>query len=135
MRVRTIVVVGVALTFAAVVGATIAQAVRERSWGPIWLDAWVPAVTAERCAAQLLRGDLAGSPEEVAGRLLAIQAQDPRGARLAIRARSAGLSAADVDSALARRSHRTAERRERGWSRVRCRPCVPTHGLRDEPVP
>jgi winged helix DNA-binding protein len=62
------------------------------------------AVTAERCAAQLLRGDPAGSPEEVAGRLLAIQAQDPRGARLAIRARSAGLSAADVDSALARRS-------------------------------
>jgi hypothetical protein len=62
------------------------------------------AVTAERCAAQLLRGDLADSAEEVAGRLLAIQAQDPRGARLAIRARSAGLSAADVDSALARRS-------------------------------
>lgn len=49
------------------------------------------AVTAERCAAQLLRGDAAGSAEEVAGRLLAIQAQDPRGARLAIRARSAGL--------------------------------------------
>jgi hypothetical protein len=40
----------------------------------------------------------------VASRLLAIQAQDPRGARLAVRARSAGLSAADVDSALARRS-------------------------------
>jgi Winged helix DNA-binding domain len=35
---------------------------------------------------------------------LAIQAPDPRGARLAIRARSAGLSASDVDSALARRS-------------------------------
>ena len=62
------------------------------------------AVTGERCAAQLLRGELAGSAEEVAARLLAIQAQDPRGARLAIRARSAGLSAADVDSALARRS-------------------------------
>ncbi len=62
------------------------------------------AVTAQRCAAQLLRGDPAGSAEEVAGRLLAIQAQDPRGARLAIRARSAGLSASDVDSALARRS-------------------------------
>jgi hypothetical protein len=40
----------------------------------------------------------------VAGRLLAIQAQDPRGARLAIRARSAGLSAADVDAALTRGS-------------------------------
>jgi hypothetical protein len=62
------------------------------------------AVTAERCAAQLLRGDPAGSAEEVAGRLLAVQAQDLRGARLAIRARSAGLSASDVDSALTRRS-------------------------------
>jgi predicted MFS family arabinose efflux permease len=58
------------------------------------------AVTARRCAAQRLGRDLAGSPEEVAGHLLAIQAQDPRGARLAIRARSAGLSAADVDAAL-----------------------------------
>lgn len=36
----------------------------------------------------------------VARRLLAIQGQDQRGARLAIRARSAGLSAADVDYAL-----------------------------------
>jgi hypothetical protein len=61
-------------------------------------------VTAERCAAQLLGGEPAGSAEEVAERLLAIQAQDPRGARLTIRARSAGLSASDVDSALARRS-------------------------------
>ena len=62
------------------------------------------AVTAERCAAQLLRGDPAGSAGEVAGRLLAIQAQDLRAARLAIRARSAGVSASDVDSALTRRS-------------------------------
>jgi hypothetical protein len=61
------------------------------------------AVTAERCAAQLLCGDPARSPEEVAGRLLAIQAQDPRGARLTIRARSAGLSASDVDAALTHR--------------------------------
>jgi hypothetical protein len=61
-------------------------------------------VTAERCAAQLLAGDAAGSAEEVARRLLAIQAQDPRGARLTVRARSAGLSAADVDAALERRS-------------------------------
>jgi hypothetical protein len=36
----------------------------------------------------------------VAERLLAVQGQDPRGARLAIRARSSGLSAADVDRAL-----------------------------------
>ncbi len=62
------------------------------------------AVTAQRCAAQLLSGDPAASPEEVTGRLLAVQAQDPRGARLAVRARSAGLSAADVDCALGRRS-------------------------------
>ena len=61
-------------------------------------------MTAERCAAQLLCGDPAGSVEEVTGRLLAIQAQDPRGARLTVRARSAGLSAADVDTALTRRS-------------------------------
>jgi Winged helix DNA-binding domain len=61
------------------------------------------AVTAERCAAQLLGGDPAGSAEEVAGRLLAIQAQDLRGARLTVRARSAGLSASDVDAALSQR--------------------------------
>jgi hypothetical protein len=36
----------------------------------------------------------------VTSRLLAVQAQDPRGARLAIRARSSGLTAADVDRAL-----------------------------------
>ena len=62
------------------------------------------AVTAERCAAQLLGGDPASSAEDVAGRLLAIQAQDLRGARLAIRARSAELSASDVDFALTRGS-------------------------------
>lgn len=61
------------------------------------------AVTAQRCAAQLLCGGPAHSAEEVAGRLLAIQAQDPRGARLTVRARSAGLSAADVDAALTQR--------------------------------
>jgi hypothetical protein len=36
----------------------------------------------------------------VAERLLAVQAQDPRGVRLAIRARTTGLTAADVDRAL-----------------------------------
>jgi Winged helix DNA-binding domain len=58
------------------------------------------AVTAERCAAQLLSGPPAGRAVEVAGRLLAVQGQDPRGARLAVRARTAGLFAADVDRAL-----------------------------------
>jgi hypothetical protein len=54
----------------------------------------------ERFSAQLLTGEPARSAEEVTGRLLAVQAQDPRGARLAIRPRSAGLTAADVDRAL-----------------------------------
>jgi Winged helix DNA-binding domain len=39
-------------------------------------------------------------PVDVAERLLAIQGQDPRGARLAVRARTTGLSAADVDREL-----------------------------------
>ncbi len=66
-------------------------------------SAAAPAQTqmlAERSAAQLLSGPLADSAEAVAGRLLAIQGQDPRGARLAIRARSTGLTAAGVDQAL-----------------------------------
>jgi len=58
------------------------------------------AVVSRRCAAQLLSGPPARSPVEVVDRLLAVQGQDPRGARLAIRARSAGLTAADVDRAL-----------------------------------
>ncbi len=57
-------------------------------------------LVAQRLAAQLLSGTPARATAEVAGRLLAIQAQDPRGARLAVRARSHGLSAADVDTAL-----------------------------------
>ena len=55
---------------------------------------------AERLTAQLLAGPPARDPVAVAERLLAIQAQDPRGARLAVRARSTGLTAADVDRAL-----------------------------------
>jgi hypothetical protein len=57
-----------------------------------------------RFAAQLLTGPPAADPVAVAERLLAIQAQDLRGARLAIRARSCGLTAADVDNALASRA-------------------------------
>lgn len=56
-------------------------------------------IVAERIAAQGLSGEPARDPVAVAQRLLAVQGQDPRGARLAIRARSAGLSAADVDRA------------------------------------
>ncbi len=57
-------------------------------------------VLGERFTAQGLSGDPARSPVAVAERLLAIQGQDPRGARLAIRARSVGLTAAYVDRAL-----------------------------------
>lgn len=53
-----------------------------------------------RLTAQQLAGPPARDAPSVARRLLAIQAQDPRGARLAIRARTRGLSAADVDRAL-----------------------------------
>jgi hypothetical protein len=68
--------------------------------GEAGLTAAQARVTAERAAAQLLSGPPAGRAEEVAGRLLAIQGQDPRGARLAVRVRSQGLSAADIDHAL-----------------------------------
>ena len=54
----------------------------------------------ERLAAQLLAGPPARDPVAVVARITAVQAQDARGARLAIRARSAGLVAADVDRAL-----------------------------------
>jgi Winged helix DNA-binding domain len=57
-------------------------------------------VLAERLTAQLLSGPPAGAVCDVVRRILAVQAQDPRGARLAIRARSAGLTAHDVDRAL-----------------------------------
>ena len=53
-----------------------------------------------RLASQLLTGAPARTPEAVVDRLLAVQAQDGRGARLGVRARSAGLVAADVDRAL-----------------------------------
>jgi hypothetical protein len=59
-----------------------------------------PGILAQRLRAQGLSGAPARDPVAVAERLLAVQGQDPRGARLAIRARSAGLSAADVDRAL-----------------------------------
>jgi len=55
---------------------------------------------AQRLAAQLLSGPPAEGTAEVARWLLAVQAQDPRGARLTIRARSRATSAADVDAAL-----------------------------------
>jgi Winged helix DNA-binding domain len=55
---------------------------------------------AERLTAQMLTGAPLRDSVAIVQRLLAVQGQDPRGARLAIRARSSGLSAADVDRAL-----------------------------------
>lgn len=55
---------------------------------------------AQRLTAQLLAGEPARDPVAVAERLLAVQGQDPRGVRLAVRARSTGLSATNVDRAL-----------------------------------
>jgi hypothetical protein len=60
----------------------------------------VSMVHRRRLAAQQLSGPAAGSAEAVVERLLAVQGQDPRGARLAVRARSTGVSAADVDAGL-----------------------------------
>jgi hypothetical protein len=57
-------------------------------------------VVAERLRSQLLAGKPARDAVAVTHRLLAVQGQDTRGARLAIRARSSGLTAADVDRAL-----------------------------------
>ena len=57
-------------------------------------------MVAERLTAQLLAGEPARSAEAVVERLLAVQGQDPRGARLAVRARTGGVSAGDVDRAL-----------------------------------
>lgn len=54
----------------------------------------------ERLTAQALAGEPLRSAEGVAERLLAVQGQDPRGARLAVRARTSGVTAADVDRAL-----------------------------------
>ncbi|MDQ2725842.1 MAG: winged helix DNA-binding domain-containing protein [Actinomycetota bacterium] len=57
-------------------------------------------LTALRCQAQLLSGGAATDPVDVAGRLLAIQAQDPRGFRLAVRSRTTGVAVEDLERAL-----------------------------------
>jgi DNA glycosylase AlkZ-like len=58
------------------------------------------AVRRARLSAQLLSGRPARSAEAVARRLLAVQAQDLRAGRLAVRARTAGLTAAAVNAEL-----------------------------------
>jgi hypothetical protein len=55
---------------------------------------------AERLTSQALAGEPLRSAEHVVERLLAVQGQDPRGARLAVRARSEGVGVGDVDRAL-----------------------------------
>src|SRR4029077_497250 len=55
---------------------------------------------ADRLTAQGLSGAPLKRPVDVVERLLAVQGQDPRGARLAVRARTKGLTAAHVDRAL-----------------------------------
>jgi len=60
-------------------------------------------ILARRLTAQLLSGPPARDAVAVTERLLAIQGQDPRGARLAIRARTRGLSATAVDRELTER--------------------------------
>jgi hypothetical protein len=57
------------------------------------------AVVAERISAQGLSGEPLRDVAAVPELLLAVQGQDPRGARLAVRSRTAGLTAADVDRA------------------------------------
>jgi len=57
-------------------------------------------IFAERFSSQGLVGPPARSPVAVAARLLALQGQDARGVRLAIRARTEGVAASDVDRAL-----------------------------------
>jgi hypothetical protein len=59
-----------------------------------------PALRRARAAAQLLHRPRAAGVAEVVGRLLAVQAQDLRAARLALRARSAAVSAPAIDAAL-----------------------------------
>jgi hypothetical protein len=61
------------------------------------------SVLAQRLTAQMLAGPAGSDALAVTERLLAIQAQDPRGARLAIRARSRNVSAADIDAELSER--------------------------------
>jgi hypothetical protein len=62
-----------------------------------------PGVIRARLTAQQLSGPKADSCTDVVHRVLAVQAQDPRGARLAVRCRSTHVTAADVDAGLSQR--------------------------------
>jgi uncharacterized protein YcaQ len=60
----------------------------------------VNQLMAARYDAQLLSGTPAGDVVTAVGRVLAIQAQDRRGAQLAVRSRTQGITTADLDRAL-----------------------------------
>ncbi|MFL6006129.1 MAG: winged helix DNA-binding domain-containing protein [Gaiellaceae bacterium] len=62
------------------------------------------SVVESRFRSQLLSGELALAAVGVCRRLLAVQAQDLRSARLAVRARTKGLTAGDVDRVLDERA-------------------------------
>jgi hypothetical protein len=64
----------------------------------------VSALRRRRAAAQLLHRPRAAGPAEVVAHLLAVQAQDLRAARLALRARADGMRAAAIGAALDDRS-------------------------------
>ena len=64
------------------------------------VDAEAERLRRRRLRSQLLSGPPADSPDAVVGHLLAVQAQDGRGFRLAVRSRSRRLVAADVDTGL-----------------------------------
>lgn len=66
------------------------------------MTTWTAAqVRTARARAQLLGSSRAGGVAAVVARVVAVQSQDVRPARLAVRARSAGRTAADVDAACA----------------------------------
>ncbi|WP_421118428.1 winged helix DNA-binding domain-containing protein [Aquihabitans daechungensis] len=58
------------------------------------------ALRAARLGSQLLTDRAATTPEAVVDQLLAVQAQDPRAARLSVRSRSTGITAGEIDAAL-----------------------------------
>lgn len=68
------------------------------------MDALAGAVLRDRLAAQLLTRREALDPVDVVGRITAVQAQDPRGFRLAVRARTTLPSVAALEARLADRS-------------------------------
>ncbi len=103
---------------------------------------------ARRLAAQGLLERADGDPVAVVRRLLAVQAQDPRGMRLAVRARARPLDAADVDAELTERrtlvvtwllrgTLHLVRREDVGWLHALCAPTVATanaHRLAQEGV-